>query len=306
MPGGPINTGTHPKLLWPGVHETWGQVYDEHPEEYPGLYEVLNTEQAYEQDVQITPFGLAPLKPEGQGVEYDYELQGPVTTYTPVSYGLGFIVTYEERINNLYPIVAKRRAQSNAFSMRQTTETAAAFIYNNAFVDTYFTTGDGVALCSDSHVFTPGGTWSNLLSPAADLSEAALEDATIQIMGYTDDRGNMINVMPRCLIVARQEWYNAHRILKSVLQADTANNNINVLKAVNAFPDGIIMNHYLTVAHAWFIRTNIPNGMRMFWRVKPDLEQDNDFDTKNAKAMSFMMCTFGCTDPRGIFGSNGP
>ena len=306
MAAGPISTGTHPKLLWPGVHEIWGQVYDEHPEEYPDLYDVLTTERAYEEDIQVTPFGLAPLQPEGQGVSYDSELQGPISRYTPIGYGLGYIVTYMERINNLYKQVATDRARANAFSMRQTIETVGAFLYNNAFVTTYFTTGDSAALCSAAHVNTSGGTYSNVLTPAADLSEAALEDACVQIMGTTDDRGNLINVMPQSLHIARQEWYNAHRILKSILQPDSANNNINVLNATNAFPAGIKLNHYFTVAHAWFIRTNIQKGMRFFWRVKPDLQQDNDFDTKNAKAASFMAFAVGCTDPRGIFGSNGP
>lgn len=306
MAAGPISTGTHPKLLWPGVREVWGQRYAEHQEEYVDLYDVHDTDRAYEQDVQVTPFGLAPIMPEGQGVQFDSELQGPVTTYTPIGYGLGYIVTYMERINNLYKQVATRRAEANAFSMRQTVETVAAFLYNNAFVTTYFTTGDGAALCSASHVNTSGGTYSNILSPAADISEAAFEDASVQIMGTQDDRGNLINIMPVSLHVARQEWYNANRILKSVLQPDTANNNINVLKATNAFPQGIKMNHYFTSPHAWFIRTNCPNGMNFFWRVKPQLEQDNDFDTKNAKAMSFMAFAPGATDPRGIFGSNGP
>lgn len=306
MAGGVISTGTHPKLLWPGVRETWGQEYSQHTPEYTALYDVHDTDRAYEEDVQITPFGPAPVMPEGHGVQYDYELQGPISRYTPIGYGLGYIVTYMERINNLYPVVAKRRARANAFSMAQTTETVAAFLYNNAFVTTFFTTGDGAALCSASHVNTSGGTFSNILSPAADISEASLEDATIQIMGTTDDRGNLISVMPESLHVARQEWYNANRILQSVLQPDQASNNINVLKATNAFPKGLFMNHYFTVAHAWFIRTNAPNGMNMFWRVKPDLEQDNDFDTKNAKALSFMAFAVGATDPRGILGSNGP
>jgi hypothetical protein len=144
------------------------------------------------------------------------------------------------------------------------------------------------------------------LSPAADLSEAALEDLTIQIMGTQNDRGLLINIMPESLHIPRQEYYNANRILKSVLQSNTANNNINVLKAVNAFPKGIKLNHYFTAPHAWFIRTNCPNGMQMFWRDRPMFDQDNDFDTKNAKAATYMRFSVGASDPRGIFGSNGP
>jgi hypothetical protein len=292
--------------LWPGVFTTWGQVYDQHEKEYTDLYEVKSSDKAYEQGVQITPFGLAPIKAQGAPVTYDGELQGVVSTYTHVAYALGYIVTYEEQRDNLYKEVATRRAEANAFSMSQTIENIAAFPYNNAFATTYFTTADAAALISTSHVNATGGTFSNALSPAADLSEAALEDLTIQIMGAQNDTGLLINIMPKSLHISRQEWYNANRILQSVLQSGTANNDINVLKATNAFPGGIKLNHYFTSPHAWFIRTNAPNGMTFFWRDEPMFDQDNDFDTKNAKAASYMRLSVGCTDPRGIYGSNGP
>src|SRR6185312_7361077 len=148
-------------------------------------------------------------------------------------YSLGYIVTYEELRDNLYEQVSTRRAKANAFSMNQTVENVAAFLYNNAFVSTYYTTGDGVALISASHTQATGGTFSNMLNPAADLSEASLEDMCIQIMGAQTDRGLLINIMPESLHVARQEWFNANRIMKSVLQPGTANNDINVLHATN-------------------------------------------------------------------------
>jgi len=303
---GVINTGTHPKLLWPGIHAIWGQIYAEHAKEYGDLYNELDSDKAYEQDVEVTGFGLAPVKAQGAPIQYDSEIQGIVTTYTHVAYALGYIVTYEELRDNLYEEVSMRRAKANAFSVNQTIENASAFLYNNAFSTTYYTTADGAALVSTSHVNATGGTYSNALSPAADLSEAALEDLTIQIMGTQNDRGLLINIMPESLHIPRQEFYNANRILKSVLQSNTANNNINVLKAVNAFPKGIKLNHYFTAPHAWFIRTNCPNGMQMFWRDRPMFDQDNDFDTKNAKAATYMRFSVGASDPRGIFGSNGP
>ena len=303
---GPITTGAHPKALWPGVHEFWGQLYNAYASEYEELYDVMDTEQAYEEDVQITGFGLAPQKPEGQPLAYDWEVQGPTTRYTPVPYALGYIVTYEELINNLYDKISHRRVKANAFSIHQTVETVCAAIYNNATVTTIFTTGDGVALLSTAHTNTSGGTYSNVLSPGVDLSEAALEDLNIQIMGASSDRGLTINIMPQSLHVARQEWYNANRIYKSVLQSGTANNDLNVLNATNAYPKGIKLNHYFTVAHRWFIRTDCPNGMQMFWRIRPTFDQDNDFDTKNAKAATYMNFVPGATDPRGIFGSDGP
>jgi len=306
MAGGVINTGSHPKLLWPGIYATWGQMYDSHQKEYTDLYDVKTSDKAYEQAVQITPFGLAPVKGQGAPITYDGELQGVVTTYSHLAYALGYIVTYEELRDNQYKEVGTRRAEANAFSMQQTVENVGAFPYNNAFATTYFTTGDAKALCATDHVNATGGTYSNALSPAADLAEASLEDMSIQIMGATNDTGLLINVMPKSLHVARQEFYNAHRILGSVLQSGTANNDINVLKATNAFPGGIKMNHYFTSAHAWFVRTNVPNGMTFFWRDEPMFDQDNDFDTKNAKAASYMRFSVGCTDPRGVYGSNGP
>lgn len=306
MAAGVISTGNHPKLLWPGVFTTWGQIYEQHQKEYVDLYEVRSSDKAYEQAVQVTPFGLAPVKPQGSPVTYDSEIQGAVSTYQHIAYALGYIVTYEELQDNLYKEVATRRAEGNAFSMTQTIETVAAFLYNNAFSTTYFTTGDGAALCSASHTSALGGSYSNALTPAADLEESSLEDILIQIMLTTNDAGNKINIMPRSLHVSPYEWFNANRILQSVLQSNTANNNINVLKATNALPEGIKMNHYFTAPHAWFIRTNCPNGMTFFWRNEPEFDKDNDFDTKNAKAASYMRFSVGCTDPRGIFGSNGP
>lgn len=306
MPAGIINTGSHPKLLWPGVHATWGQIYDEHPKEYTALYDIETSERAYEEDVQVTGFGLAPVKTEGNAGSFDSEVQGIISRYVHLAYSLGYIVTYEELEDNLYAEVAARRAKANAFSMSQTVETVAAFLYNNAFASTFFTTGDGVALISASHIKATGGTYSNALTPSADLSEAALEDICIQIMGAENDRGLKISLMPQSLHVSTSEWYNANRILKSVLQSDTANNNINVLKATNTFPRGIQVNHYFTKHASWFVRTNAPQGMTMFWRKEPDLAQDNDFTTRNAQALSYMRFSVGCTDPRGIYGSNRP
>lgn len=306
MPAGIINTGSHPKLLWPGIYATWGQIYAEHPTEYTDLYEVQSSDKAYEETVQVTGFGLAPIKSEGSPVTYDSEVQGVITRFTHIAYALGYIVTFEELRDNLYEIVAQRRAKANAFAINQTLENIGAFLYNNAFSTTYFTTGDGQALCSTSHVQATGGTYSNALSPAADLSESALEDLMVQIMGVTTDRGLLINLMAESLHVPRQEWFNANRILQSVLQSNTSNNNINVLKATNALPKGIKLNHYFTAPHAWFLRTNCPEGMTWFWRDRPMFDQDNDFDTKNAKAATYFRASAGCTDPRGIFGSNGP
>lgn len=302
---GIITTASHPKALWPGIKAWWGQVYDEHPEEYIHLFDKETSNQNYEEDVQMTGFGLAPVKEQGAGVEYDSEVQGFVTRYTHVAYALGYIVTKEELDDNLYEKVSKRRAAALAMSFRQTKENVAANIFNRAFNSTY-TGGDGVALCSTAHPNTTGGTWANTPTVAADLSEASLEDAHIAVMGFQDDRGLLINVMPRSLHVARQEWYNANRILKSVYTPGSANNDINVLKATNALPEGIFVNHYFTSPHAWFMRTNVKDGLKYYERVAIQFDQDNDFDTMNAKAKGYERYSFGWSDPRAVYGVNGP
>lgn len=303
--GGIITTGSHPKALWPGVKAWWGRTYDEHKEEWPMLFDQDSSTQNYEEDVQIIGFGLAPVKPEGQGTIYTAEAQGFISRYVHLAYSLGYIVTQEELEDDKYEAVSKRRAASLAFSFRQTKENVAANVYNRAF-NASFVGGDGVSLCSTAHPNTSGGTFSNMLAVGADLSEASLEDLIIQIMGATDDVGNLINLMPQRLIVPRQEWFNANRIMKSVFQPGTANNDINIIKAEGAIPGGIALNHYLTAPHAWFLRTNCPNGMKMYQRVSISFEQDNDADTGNAKAKSRERYSFGWTDPRAVFGSNGP
>ena len=298
-----ITTGAHPKALWPGIKEWWGRSYAEHKEEFPDLFEMETSDKAYEEDVEISGFGLAPVKAQGTAIDYDTETQGSVTRYTHVAYALGYIVTFEELRDDLYEVVGKRRAKQNSFSMRQTKENVGANVYNRATNST-FTGGDGVALLSASHP-TLSGNQSNLLTTAADLSEAALEDLCIQIMQALNSRGLKISLMPQSLHIPVQLWYEANRILKSVLQNDTANNAINVLKATNQFPKGIQMNHYFTSATAWFIRTNAPGGMKWYTRDAIMFDQDNDFDTKNAKAASYERYSCGWSDWRGLYGTAG-
>lgn len=306
MPG-IINTSNHPKALWPGVKEWWGRAYAQHPEEWKDLVDVQTSDQHYEEDVQITGFGLVPVKGQGAGVAYDSEVQGFTTRYTHLTYALGYQVTEEELEDNLYEKVSNSRSAALAFSFQQTKEIVVANIYNRAFNPSYLG-GDGVALCSTAHPNTSGGTFSNMLAVGADLSEAALEDLIIQMMGATDDRGLLIALMPKSLHVHRQEWFNANRILKSALQPGNANNDVNVLNATNAIPGGVKMNHYFTAPHAWFLRTSIApgQGVKFYQRVPISFTQDNDFDTGNAKAKSRERYSVGWTDPRAVFGSNGP
>lgn len=305
--GGPITTGAHPKLLWPGIHATWGQKYSEYAPEYPSLFDDETSNMAYEQDVQVTPFGLAPRKTQGGPVTYDYETQGPVQTYLHIPYALGWIVTFEELRDNLYEKVARNRTAANAFSIRQTLETLAAAVYNDAFTGAVYQNANGQSLCSNANPNTTGGTFSNLLSPGAALLESSLEDMSILIMGATDDRGNRIGIMPKSLIVAWQQLFNATRLLKSVMQPGNDNNDINAIKSLGLFTEGSLkVNHYLQSPDSWFVRTTAEHGMMMFWRDKPIFDQDNDFATKNALASTYFRVSFGNTEPRGIYGSNGP
>ena len=302
---GVITTGSHPKALWPGVREWWGQTYAKHPEEWKELVDQDSSSQNYEEDVQMSGFGLAAVKAQGDGTTYDSEIQGFTTRYTHLTYSLGYIVTQEELEDNLYEKVSKGRAANLAFSFQQTKENVVANIYNRAFNATYLG-GDSKSLLATDHPNTNGGTFSNKLAVAADLSEASLEDLIIQMMGATDDRGNLISLMPRSLHVHRQEWFNANRILKSTLQNDNANNAINVLNATNAIPGGIKMNHYFTTPNAWFLRSNVMTaGLRYFQRTPISFTQDNDFDTDNAKAKSRERFSVGWSDPRALWGSAG-
>jgi hypothetical protein len=302
--GGVINTSNHPKALWPGVKAWWGKAYDDHQVEYTDLFETVSSDKAYEEDVQLVGFGLAQVKAQGAGVTYDSEIQGFTTRYTHVAYALGYIVTHEELKDNLYSEVSNTRAASLARGFRQTKERVGANVYNRAFNSSY-TGGDGVSLLNAAHPNTSGGTFSNVLAVAADFSEASLEDLTIQIMKATDDRGLLINLMPQSLHVAPDNFYNAHRILGSVYQPGNANNDINVVKAMNVLPKGIKVNHYFTDADAWFVRTNVANGLKYYEREAISFDQDNDFDTMNAKAKGYERYSFGWTDPRALYGSPG-
>ena len=298
-----INTQTHPKLLWPGIQDIWGDYfYKEHDPEYTKLYDVSDSSKAYEEDVQITGFGLAPEKTQGGSITYDTEHQGFVQRYTHVPYALGYVVTHEEIKDNQYMEVASRRAKGLAFSMNQTIETVAANVYNRAD-DTNYLFADGKPLLSTTHPNTTGGTWSNTLATAADLSHASIEDLAIQMMGATNDRGLQIPLKPMCLAVHRNDYFNAKRILESIGESGTANNDVNTLNGY--FPDGIVMNHYFDDSDQWFIRTNAPSGMKFIWRERPTFSNDGDFDTKNLKHAGYMRFKAGVTDPRGVYGSEG-
>lgn len=298
-----ISTGNIPKLLWPGLNAVWGRDYEEHAKEFVELFDMDSSDMAYEEEVEMTGFGLASVKSQGAAIVYDSESQQTVTRYTHVNYGLGFIVTEEEIDDNLYEKKGVTRTQALAFSMRQTKENVAANVYNRAFNSSY-TGGDSKELLATDHP-TLSGNQSNELATSADLSEAALEDLCVQIMNATNSRGLKVGLMPKKLIVPTALSFEAARILKSVQQSGTANNDINALRAMGMFPEGVSINHYLTDTDAFFIRTNAPNGMKLFQRKKASFAQDGDFDTGNLKYKANERYSVGWTDWRGLYGSPG-
>ena len=297
-----ITTGSLAKALWPGVNTWYGKSYNDWKEEYSKLFTSHKSRKAWEEDVLVSSFGLAQLKGEGAGVAYDTMQQGFVTRYTHAEYALGFVITKNMVEDDLYDVVGAKKASALARSMRQTKETIGGNVYNRAFNSSY-TGGDGLELCSLLHVNVAGGTCQNELTTAADMSEASLEQAVIDIGKWTDDRGLKIAVRPQSLIVPVDLDFEANKIMKTEYEVGTANNTVNIVRS--RFPGGVFVSHYLTDVDAWFIKTDAPDGMKYWTRRDDAFTTDNDFDTDNAKFKATARYSFGWSDPRGIYGSPG-
>ena len=298
-----INSSSFAKALWPGINAWYGKAYDEYPVEWKDLFDEFKSRKQFEEDVGVSSFGLAVQKPEGSPVTFDTERQGFITRYNHAVFALGFIITREIYEDDQYDVVGQRKAQGLAFSMRQTKEIVGANVYNRAF-NTSYTGGDGKAMIVTDHPNFAGGTWSNRPTTDADLSEAALEQACIDIAGFTNDRGLLIKVLPKKLIIPRQLAFEAQRILKTDGRPGTDNNDLNAIKAMGMIPE-IVVNHYLTDQDAWFIRTDVQHGLKYFERRGDEFGMDEDFDTENAKYKATARYSFGWTDPRAIYGSQG-
>lgn len=303
---GTISRGNIPRLLQEGINKVYGRAYDEHKVEYTQIVDEDKSTKAFELDVQVEGFSPAEIKTSGSDVKLDDFRQGFSPKYNHLTYGKGFVVTKEALDDELYGIMAKK-ARMLAFSMRQAQEISAANLFNRGFNSSYtMTDGDGKPLFATDHLLGPsGGTFSNTLAVAADLSEAAIEDLVIQIGQAVDARGNPISIKPKKLIVPVALQFEAARILKSTLQNDTANNAVNALREMGIFPEGVGVNHYLTSADAWFIKTTCPDGVKRFNRMKPEFGQDNDFLSSNARFKVSARWSDGWTDPRGAYGSAG-
>jgi len=299
----PITTGAHPKQLWPGVEAFFGAKYREKPTVYSQVFEVRTSDKAYEEVVEETGFGLAPVKAESSAVSYDTDKQGYQTRFTNVTYGLGAVVTREAIEDNQYFSVAQRKAAKLARSMRQTKENVHANILNRAFNSSY-TGGDGKELLATDHP-TLDGTQSNELAVAADLSEASLEDLMIQIRNAKDSRGLRIQLEGEKLVVPADLSFEATRIVSSVNQSGTANNDINAMRAMGLLSGGIVIWDYLSDGDAWFVTTDAPDGMICFERRAVALTQDNDFDTENARMKATERYVPGWGDWRALYGSPG-
>lgn len=303
-------TTSFAKSLWPGVNKWYGMEYNEYPVEFTKLFEANTSRRAFEEDVGSAGVGLLSVKAEGAPVTYDQGRQGFTSRYNHVVYASGIVITREAVEDDLYDVVGKQKAKGLAFAVRQTKEILGANVYNRAF-NTAYVGGDASTLVasaggggSATHANVSGGTWTNGPTAAVDLSEAALEQAIIDIANFTSDRGLKIAVRPKSLIIPKELMWEASRILKGEWQVNSAERNINVLKSMGSIPE-IVVNHYLTDTDAWFIRTDVKEGMKYFSRRDDEFKTDEDFDTDNAKYKVSFRCSFGWTDAKAVWGSPG-
>lgn len=305
---GIITSGNWGKALWPGINAFWGRYYNVNPPEWTKLFDVHTSRKQFEEDVGTTTLPLAAVKGEGAPVQYASDAQSFLTRYTHIEYALGFIITRIMVEDDLYDVAAEKRTRMLAFSMEQTKERIAANVYNRAFNNS-FAGGDGVSLLNASHPLKAGGTQSNLLSVAANLSEAALEQACIDVKRFKNDVGHFINVMPKTLIVPPELEFEATRILRTSgmnrSRVGTGNNDLNALNTLGKLQNELVVNRFLTSTTAWFIRTDVQDGLKHWVRRAMEFTMDNDFDTDNAKYKATERYSFGWSDWRGAYGSPG-
>jgi len=291
------------KELEPGLNALFGLEYKTYKEEHTEIYTTESSDRAFEEEVMLSGFGEAPVKSEGAGVAYDQAQEVYTARYTHETIALAFSLTEEAIEDNLYDRLSSRYTKALARSMATTKQIKGANILNNAFTTSLG--GDGVALCSTAHPTLGGANLANELATSADLSEASLEQALIDIASFTDERGLKIAVQGTRLIIPKELQFTADRILKSTLRVGTADNDINAIKNMGMIPQGYSVNHYLTDTDAFFIMTDAPDGMKMFNRVSMSTGFEGDFETGNVRYKARERYSFGFSDPRGIFGSPG-
>ena len=291
------------KELLPGLNALFGLEYAKYGEEHKEIFETETSERSFEEETKLSGFNAAPVKSEGNAISYDNAQEAWTARYQHETIALGFSITEEAVEDNLYDSLSSRYTKALARAMAYTKQVKAAAILNGAFAGgpTY---GDGQVLCSASHPLVSGGTNSNT-GGAADLNETSLEAAVIQIAGWTDERGLLIAAKPRKLIVPPGLMFVATRLLETELRTSTNNNDINALKNNGSIPEGYRVNHFLTDTNAWFIMTDVPNGLKHFVRTPLANSMDGDFDTGNVRYKSRERYSFGASDPLGIFGASG-
>lgn len=292
------------KQLQRGLNTVFGLEYKRHPEEWRAMFDVEQSEKAYEEDVLMSGMGAAPVKAEGAGVAYDSGSEEWTARYTHETIALAFAITEEAEEDGLYGKLGRKYSSALARSMVHTKEIKGVNVYNNGF-DSAYTGGDGVELFSTAHPLANGGTLSNELATPADLSETALEDALIAISKFKDDRGIPIVTRAMKIIVPAELKFTAHRILKSIQRSGTADNDTNAMRDMNMFPGGCSVNHRLSDTDAWFIRTDCPEGMKHLVRKKIKRKVEGDFETGNMRYRARERYSFGWTDPRAVFASAG-
>jgi hypothetical protein len=292
------------KELLPGLNALFGLEYAKYGEEHKEIFESESSDRSFEEETKLSGFSAAPVKDEGSAIEYDNAQEAFTARYNHETIAMGFSITEEAIEDNLYDSLSSRYTKALARAMAYTKQVKAASILNNAF-DSGTTYGDGVELCSTAHPLVSGGTNSNEPSTAADLNETSLEAAIIQIAGWTDERGLLIAAKPKKLIIPADLQFVATRLLQSEGRVSTADNDINALRSMSAVPDGWGVNHYLTDTDAWFMLTDVPNGLKHFTRSAMSTSMDADFDTGNSRYKARERYSFGVSDPLGIFGSPG-
>jgi Mu-like prophage major head subunit gpT len=292
------------KELLPGLNALFGLEYAKYGEEHKEIYETETSERSFEEETKLSGFGQAPVKNEGSAINYDNAQEAWTARYTHETIAMGFSITEEAVEDNLYDSLSSRYTKALARGMAYTKQVKAAYVLNNAFTGgpTY---GDGVVLCSTSHPLVSGGVNSNTPSTAADLNETSLENAVIQIAAWTDERGLLIAAKPRKLVIPPALQFVATRLLETELRVGTADNDINALKNNGSIAEGYCVNHYLTDTNAWFLTTDVPNGLKHFVRSPLSNSMDGDFDTGNVRYKARERYSFGVSDPLGIFGSPG-
>jgi hypothetical protein len=292
------------KELLPGLNALFGMEYSRYGEEHKEIFDTESSERSFEEETKLSGFSAAPVKNEGSAIAYDNGQEAWTARYTHETIALGFSLTEEAIEDNLYDSLSSRYTKALARAMAYTKQTKAAAVLNNGFNSTY-KGGDGVELFSTLHPLVSGGVNSNEPSTPADLNETSLEAAVIQIAGWTDERGLLIAAKPRKLIVPPPLQFVATRLLETELRVGTTDNDVNALKTNGSIPEGYRVNHFLTDPDAWFLTTDVPNGLKHFVRTAMSTSMDGDFDTGNVRYKARERYSFGWSDPLGVFGSPG-